>query len=365
MLTRSSISLLAFSALTGRFAFAQIGGNGLCADPASLGPDALEGGYSPVSDPNSDSDVVSAAQAAAIQYFNSDESDCYQSVIEACGNPSAEAFAQSVDVTAACSQVVAGTNYEVAFTATIPCSAANKAKLNGTDQLTQTFKATVFVPLPADNGGEGQETTVDSVELTDGTCTGVKSSPSPSPSPSLIGGNGLCADPGSLGPNAMVGAYSPANTDDAQVQEAAEAAAKKAWSNESSCFEEAIQICGATEESFVNSVDVTAACTQVVAGTNVKVAFKTEIPCSAENKQKLVNTSLSQSWEATVFIPLPSSGGNDEVQSVTETSGHCTSLPLAPAQTPPAPAPTPGTDSAVSLAASSAIFLLAGVAAMI
>jgi hypothetical protein len=161
-----------------------LGGNGLCADPGSLPPGSeMAGGYSPVDfeeDGVSD-EVNSAARAAALQFFNEDESKCYEEVIAACG-ATAESFADSVQVTAACSQVVAGTNYKVAFTTTIPCDDANKATLKDTSQLDQTFEADVFVPLPADNGGEGQNVEVTEITETGGTCTGVKDAPSPSPS---------------------------------------------------------------------------------------------------------------------------------------------------------------------------------------
>lgn len=160
----------------------------MCPDPASLGPDAATaGGYSPV-DELSASGVTDAAQAATVEYFSANNDACVQEVLAACGNPSPEEIADSVDVSAACSQVVAGTNYKVAFSVTIPCSDADKKKLDGTAQLTPSFEAEVFEPLPSDNGGEGQTTTVNTVEVTDGECTGVKATPS-SPSP-MVGGNG-------------------------------------------------------------------------------------------------------------------------------------------------------------------------------
>ena len=78
--------------------------------------------------PSSNDVVTEAAQAAATQFFDNDESECYQEVIDICG-ADAESFAESVKVTAACTQVVAGTNVKVAFSATIPCSEENQAKL--------------------------------------------------------------------------------------------------------------------------------------------------------------------------------------------------------------------------------------------
>jgi hypothetical protein len=72
---------------------------------------------------------------------------------------------------------------QLAFTTTIPCDDKNKAKLKNTEQLTQTFEAEVFVPLPADNGGEGQSTEVKSAKETSGTCAGTRSSPTPIPAP--------------------------------------------------------------------------------------------------------------------------------------------------------------------------------------
>lgn len=147
------------------FAQELIGGNGLCADPASLGPNAPMGGYTPVDDPSNNDVVTEAAQAAATKFFEDDESSCYQEVIDICG-ADAQSFADSVKVTAACSQVVAGTNVKVAFSATIPCSDENKAKLSNKDQLTQEFEADVFVPLPSSN----EAVDVTSVKETSGKC---------------------------------------------------------------------------------------------------------------------------------------------------------------------------------------------------
>jgi len=158
-----------------------------------------------------------------------------------------------------------------------------------------------------------------------------------------LGGNGLCADPASMGPGAddFVGGYSPMEVPNDQATEAAQAAAKKAWKDESKCYEEVISVCNATEKDFVNSVKVTAACSQVVAGTNVLVSFTTDIPC--DNKSDLKNTKqLKQTWEATVFIPLPVNGGKDEVNEVKETSGTCAGVKASPSPSPsPSPNPSP------------------------
>ena len=151
-----------------------IGGNGLCADPASLGPNAPVGGYAPVDNPSSNYVVTEAAQAAATQFFDNDESECYQEVIDICG-ADAESFAESVKVTAACTQVVAGTNVKVAFSATIPCSEENQAKLSSKDQLTQEFEAEVFVPLPSSN----EAIDVTSVKETSGKCVKATTAPTP------------------------------------------------------------------------------------------------------------------------------------------------------------------------------------------
>ena len=310
--------------------------------------------------------ATEAAKAATVQYFSATNDACVQEVLAACGNPSPEEIADSVDVFAACSQVVAGTNYKVAFTVVIPCSNADAEKLDGKTQLTPEFEADVFEPLPSDNGGEGQSTTVNNIKVTGGVCKGVKASPSPSPSPSpapLVGGNGLCADPGSLGPNAAVGGYAPVEIPSEQATEAAQAAATKAWKSEGKCYEEVIAVCGATEKAFVDSVDVTAACSQVVAGTNYKLAFTTTIPCDKENEAKLKNKKqLTQTWEADVFVPLPSSDDKIEVKDSKETSGTCEGLkatpsPVAPSPgSAPSPGPTPEPSSASGVALSAALF---------
>ena len=155
----------------------------------------------------------------------------------------------------------------------------------------------------------------------------------------------MCPDPASLGPNAATaGGYSPVEVPSedatkaawAALAKAGEAAAKKIWnadstSDEGSCYDEVIAVCGATEEDFINSVDVTAACSQVVAGTNFKLAFTTTIPCDREGKAKLENTAqLTQTWEAEVFVPLPSDDSSDEEIKYKETSGTCAGVKETP-----------------------------------
>ena len=185
-----------------------------------------------------------------------------------------------------------------------------------------------------------------------------------------LGGNGLCADPASEGPGAaLAGGYSPMEVPNDQATEAAQAAAKKAWKDESKCYEEVISVCNATEQDFVNSVKVTAACSQVVAGTNVLVSFTTDIPC--ENKSDLKNTKqLEQTWEATVFIPLPSDGGKDEVNDVKETSGTCAGVKASPSPSPspspkpsPSPSPSPPTPTPSGATAVSSGIAIAGIVA--
>lgn len=147
----------------------------------------------------------------------------------------------------------------------------------------------------------------------------------------------MCPDPASLGPNAATaGGYSPVEVPSEDATKAAQASAKKAWnadstSDEGSCYDEVIAVCGATEEDFINSVDVTAACSQVVAGTNFKLAFTTTIPCDREGKAKLENTAqLTQTWEAEVFVPLPSDDSSDEEIKYKETSGTCAGVKETP-----------------------------------
>ena len=204
MFKRSVCAVAVTGLLASSGAMAQIGGNGLCADPASLGPNALVGGYTPVENPANDEGVQAAATLAAADFFDNDESKCYEEVISVCG-ATVDDFKNSVEVTAACSQVVSGTNYKVAFSATIPCSDANKAKLSNQDVLTQTFEAEVFYPLPS--SADAPE--VKSVKETSGKCvkvSGSNSSPSPSsptppPAPvssGLTAFTGLCGVMGAL-----------------------------------------------------------------------------------------------------------------------------------------------------------------------
>ena len=147
----------------------------------------------------------------------------------------------------------------------------------------------------------------------------------------------MCPDPASLGPNAATaGGYSPVEVPSEDATKAAQASAKKAWnadstSDEGRCYDEVIAVCGATEEDFINSVVVTAACSQVVAGTNFKLAFTTTIPCDREGKAKLENTAqLTQTWEAEVFVPLPSDDSSDEEIKYKETSGTCAGVKETP-----------------------------------
>lgn len=94
------------------------------------GPQVV-GGYQPVELPNDN--VNALATQAAIQYANDSNDATFQS----CNVENVE-----VQVLAACSQVVAGTNYIIAFQANYPCG------MNATET---DLVAEIFQPLPSSN----------------------------------------------------------------------------------------------------------------------------------------------------------------------------------------------------------------------
>jgi hypothetical protein len=87
--------------------------------------------------------------------------------------------------------------------------------------------------------------------------------------------------------------------------------------NSTSAVGTAFDACNPDEDEFMKSVAVSKACSQVVAGTNFRIIFTAEIPCSAENRENLPdpNFILRQGFQSTVFIPLPDS---NEVENVSE-----------------------------------------------
>jgi len=282
---------------------AQIGGNGLC--PTAITPGSIAGGLSPVENPSSNPQVVEAAQLAAEEYLtNSTQQNSVDATIISTCQPNITDAVDSVQVLNACSQVVAGTNYLVEFELTIPCSDANAEQLPNGTNTTLTLVAQVYEPLPSSN-----ETA---------SVTFVESEPQ-APEPESPAPESFCSPdrvPG--GVNAV---EDPSSND--QVQEAAKLAAAS-YFNETKTGDnkKAFEACSPTEAQYVDSIRVSEACIQVVAGTNVLVRFTTTIPCTDAATEKLpAGFILKQGFEAEVFIPLPSSNEAPEVKTVTNTGG--------------------------------------------
>lgn len=235
-----------------------VGGNGLCADPASLGPNAPVGAYAPIQNPQDNSAVQNLAKVSAIVYFfggNMTPEDA--AIVKTC-NANKASLVDNIKVKAACSQVAEGTNYLVEYTVTIPCSEANKKKLQPGVDLTRTIRA------------EGHQAPGES-------------------RPEYTGVQGVSPQDDFCG-SAIAGGFSdvtdPSNNQ--QVVQAAKLAAQYYWDNdESNDFKQAVQACGSNEQDFINSVQVTQACSQVTSGTNYRVQFIATLPCPSWNTQDL------------------------------------------------------------------------------
>eukprot|EP00890_Picochlorum_soloecismus_P002420 jgi/Picsp_1/3179/NSC_06019-R1_---NA--- len=294
MMTKLCIKIAVMLALVGAGSVTGqglIGGNGLCANPNGAEP--IVGGYTPVSQPSNDETVVAEAKASAAQYFaNPDLQSGEDALIFSVCKPKSQEIENSVSVVAACSQVVAGTNYVIEYTIDVPCSAANAKKLPSGTTLTRILLTNAFVPLPS--SGE------DSFQLEQALM------------PTM---DNFCGESG------LAGGFSPvenASEDDDVTANAVLIAGQiydDAISNSSLAVGKAFAICKPKEIDFLQSIQVVNACTQVVAGTNYKMVFTAEIPCSEENRQKLPNPNLilRQGFQGTVFVPLPNSNQDSNV----------------------------------------------------
>ena len=281
----------------------------LCIKPQK----GMSGAFSPVSNPSMDDMVQQAAIEAAQAYFNDpSKSGDLAKAFNVC-NPSADAFSNSVKISDACTQVVAGTNVKVRFTAMIPCSDTNAQNLPEGFPLLQGFDAEVFIPLPSSN----EVPNVTYVIPTGGLLL-VGDSTGPSPAPP----NYLCPASQNGGAGGYTPVQDPAN--DAGAQDAAIVSASYYYNesmNGNTTMSPVFETCQPAETDFVNSVEVTNACSQVVAGTNYLVTFTATVPCSDQDIAKLPpNTNLNLEFEAKVYVPLPSSGEGPQVVSVNETS---------------------------------------------
>ncbi|WPT12684.1 hypothetical protein PSENEW3_00002528 [Picochlorum sp. SENEW3] len=297
----TSLCLAALLAAGGQVALADtmVGGNGLCADPASLGPNAPVGGYAPVEDPQKNIDVEEIARLAAIDYLFTPAAQTPEDteILKQCGANRVK-LVDSIDIIAACSQVVQGTNYLVEFTITVPCSDANKKILPPGVNLTRTIRAEGYVALPEDGKN---------------------------PIPELTGVQGVSPQDDFCGQAGLAGGFNDVTdpSDNEQVVASAKLAAQSYWENDQSDdFKKAVQACGATENDFVNSVQITQACSQVVAGTNYRVQFAATIPCPTGNTQDIPEGFLlKRGFIAEVFQPLPNSNEAPKVEAVKDTGG--------------------------------------------
>ena len=139
------------------------------------------------------------------------------------------------------------------------------------------------------------------------------------------GGNSLCQS------NSARGSFQPVDfLDDAaaeQTDAAAKLAAKQYWdaNGTDSCWSSVLKACGTDVGAVVKGTQVTSACRQVVAGTNLKIAFETTIPCQQSAVDMLAGSDqLKQTFVADAFIPLSSDG--IEIMNVEIESGDCTGL---------------------------------------
>lgn len=282
------------------------GGNGLCSDPASMGPNAPVGAYSPVTSRPGKYHSLSIAKRGTLLYLEEPtmQTPEDEEIISTC-QPNSSDVLKTVAVTGACQQVVAGINYMVESTMTIPCSKEDIAKLpDGTD-LTRTLLTNAYKPLPVD--GKPQSPEVEDVQGVTETTLPVQDNFCPNADEGLSGGFTTIKNP----------------SDDENVVRAAELAASVYFTEEATQeFKDAVATCNTSVDDFVNSVKVSAACSQVVAGTNYMVQFTGTIPCSKENTANLPEGYLlTQGFQADVYVPLPNSNEAPEVTSVENTGG--------------------------------------------
>ena len=286
------------------------GGNGLCSDPASMGPNAPTGAYAPVTSRPGKFHSLSVAKRGTALYLSDSslQTSEDQEIISVC-QPDSRDVLSTVVVTGACEQVVAGTNYMVESTMTIPCSEEDMALLpDGTD-LTRTILTNAYKPLPVD--GKPQSPQVEDVQ---GVTTD-EATPSPSQAEEFC----ASADSGLMGGWSMV---DTASQNENLVSSAKLAASVYFTQDASQEFKNAVKICNASEEDFINSVQVSEGCSQVVSGTNYEMRFVATIPCSEENAANLpTGYLLKQGFQARAYVPLPNSNEATQVTYVTNTGG--------------------------------------------
>jgi hypothetical protein len=270
-----------------------IGGNGLCANPNGAEP--IVGGYTPVDKPSNDETVVEEAKKSVAEYLaNTDLQSEEDTFIFSVCQPTAEDLENSVKVVAACSQVVAGTNYLIEYTIDVPCSESDAESIPQGTSLTRKLLTNAFVPLPS-SGEDSTQFVQALIPDTEEFC----------------------------GPDGLSGGFSYVEnaSENDEVTRATDLAAllffRSMRGNSTSAVGTAFDACNPDEDEFMKSVAVSKACSQVVAGTNFRIIFTAEIPCSAENRENLPdpNFILRQGFQSTVFIPLPDS---NEVENVSE-----------------------------------------------
>ncbi len=187
------------------------------------------------------------------------------------------------------------------------------------------------------------------------------------------GGNSLCQS------TSAAGSFQPVDFLDDAVAEmtdsAAKLAAKQYWDAEpmDSCWSSVLKACGTDAEAVVKGTQVTSACSQVVAGTNLKIAFETTIPCQQSAVDTLAGSDqLKQTFLADASFPL-SSDGRISTLNVENESGGCTGLagtagvatspsssgttiPSSSGTTTPSSSTPPGSPSPTPTAGADAVF---------
>lgn len=286
------VLLMALLTARGQYALAQtmVGGNGLCADPASLGPNRPVGTYEPIKNPQDDSAVTNLAKVSSIVYFfggNMTPEDA--AMVKAC-NANKASLVNSINVKAACAQIADGTNYLIEYTVTIPCSETNKKKLPPGADFTRTIRA------------EGHQSPGES-------------------KPEYTGVQGVSPQDDFCGDAVATGGYTEVTdpSNNPNIVQDAKLSAQYYWDNEESAdFRQAVNACGSREQDFINSVQVTQACSQVTSGTNYRIGFIATLQCPYWNAQELPpGFLLKRSFVSEVSNP--STGGANVV--VVENTG--------------------------------------------
>jgi len=150
MISAKTLVLLCLAAMASS-ASGMVGGNGLCASPASLGPNASVGAYTPVDDPYEDDTIFEVAVSGTVNYLKrgSLQSDTDKRIIKTC-RPRTVKVLDTVEVDAACAQVVAGKNYMVRSTFEIPCSRSAVRRLPAGVSLVRSVITEAYESLDGD-----------------------------------------------------------------------------------------------------------------------------------------------------------------------------------------------------------------------